>query len=313
MYVIASGVTLYPPLICGRTHRGPGQEPTMNQTKAKRTAPVSKVFPIDTESYRVLPEARPSLAHLPTAGGDGMNKADARELQATLHRELQEQQQLLHAAKTHAVLIVLQALDAAGKDSTIRRCFGPLNPQGCRVVTFREPTDIELRHDFLWRIHAQTPRYGEIVIFNRSHYESILVERVKELTPLSRVERRYGHINSFERMLTDENTIVVKFYLHVSKQYQRARFERRLRRADKRWKFSHSDLANRAFWKQYMEAYEWAFERCSTDYAPWYVVPSERRWFRDLVITRVVVDSLRRLELDWPQPPYDPSSVHIPA
>ncbi|MBD3240785.1 MAG: polyphosphate kinase 2 family protein [Chitinivibrionales bacterium] len=268
---------------------------------------------MDTNAYRIAPGTRPSLAQLPTAGGEGMQKAEGRTMLRELHRELQELQQTLYASRTHAVLIVLQAMDAAGKDSTIRRCFGPLNPQGCRVVTFRQPTDVELRHDFLWRIHKQAPQHGEIGIFNRSHYESILVERVKELTPLSRVEPRYDHINNFERMLTDEKTVIVKFYLHVSKQYQRQRFERRLRRDDKRWKFNPTDLDDRASWKQYMEAYEWAFARCSTEYAPWYVVPAERRWFRDVVITQVVVESLRRLDLDWPQPPYDPSTVHIPA
>lgn len=285
----------------------------MAHTSQSQTAASPAKSTLNTEAFRVLPGSSPSLAQLPTTGGDDISKAQGRALLSELHRELKKQQLLLHAAKTHALLIVLQAMDAAGKDSTIRRCFGPLNPQGCRVITFREPTDLELRHDFLWRIHAQAPQYGEIGILNRSHYESILVERVKELTPLTRVERRYDHINNFERMLTDEKTAVVKFYLHVSKQYQRSRFERRLRRDDKRWKFNPSDLEDRASWKQYMESYEWAFARCSTEYAPWYVVPSERRWFRDLIITQVVVESLRRLELDWPQSPYDPATVHIPG
>jgi PPK2 family polyphosphate:nucleotide phosphotransferase len=229
-----------------------------------------------------------------------------------LRKQLASSQETLYADHRHAILVVLQAMDASGKDSTIRRCFGELNPQYCRTHRFKQPSMSEMDHDFLWRIHYRTPARGTMAILNRSHYESVLVEKVKHLAPDVLIGKRYDHINAFERMLTDEGTMVIKFYLHVSKRYQKQRLKRRLTRPDKQWKFSENDVRERALWDDYMRAYEEALTRCSTDHAPWYVIPSESRVFRDIIILKIMVDHLRSLDLKLPQLTIDPDSIDIP-
>jgi PPK2 family polyphosphate:nucleotide phosphotransferase len=260
---------------------------------------------IRVADYRVEPGAGLRLSRVPSRVGQPHEKNTAKEKTIRLQQRMLELQELLYAQGTRAVLIVLQAMDAAGKDSTIRRCFGPLNPHRCATAGFKQPTHVEQAHDFLWRIHQRVPPRGTIGIFNRSHYEDILVPRVKTGMDKQARERRYGHINAFERLLTDEGTVIVKFYLHVSKDYQRQRLLRRLHREDKRWKFQPCDLEERKRWDDYIAAYEEILEHCSTGQAPWYVVPSERRWYRDLVIATVLTRTLETMNPRLPVPSYD--------
>ncbi|MBD3421752.1 MAG: polyphosphate kinase 2 family protein [Chitinivibrionales bacterium] len=268
--------------------------------------------PIDHTQHLVEPDARPDLSSIPSRFGEDEWKSPAKKLRARLHKQLQEQQNLLFAEHKRAVLVVLQAPDAAGKDSTIRRCFGVLNPQRCRTHSFVKPNRRERDHDFLWRIHFRTPGRGKIGIFNRSHYEAVLIEKVKSLVSEEQIQARYDHINAFEKMLHDEGTTIIKFYLHISRAYQKRRFERRLRRADKRWKFSKNDLSEREYWDDYMAAYEQVFARCSPGFAPWYIVPAERRWYRDVVILRALLDKMQSMHLQLPRPDISLKSVTIP-
>jgi PPK2 family polyphosphate:nucleotide phosphotransferase len=194
-------------------------------------------------------------------------------------------------------------MDTGGKDGTIRKVFGGVNPQGVRVWGFGVPTEWEMAHDYLWRIHEHTPGNGGIVIFNRSHYEDVLVVRVKGLVPEERWRRRYDHIVAFERLLADEGTTVVKFYLHISKEEQRQRLEARLQEPDKRWKFNPGDLEDRKLWDDFQEAYEEAITRTSTEHAPWYVIPADRKWYRDLAVASVLIETLERMDPRFPPEP----------
>lgn len=245
-----------------------------------------------------------------TPGFDG-DKAAADAAADHLRDELSDLQARLYAEQKHTVLIVLQAMDTGGKDSTIRAVLGPLNPQGVRVWNFKVPTPAELRHDFLWRVHRRVPGGGYIGVFNRSHYEDVVVVRVKGLAPEEVWRRRYEHINAFEKLLHDEGVQVVKFFLHISKDYQRERLLRRLRKKDKQWKFDPQDLKERARWDDYQHAYETAIGRCSTAHAPWYVVPAEERWFRNLLVATVLVDLLDAMQLEFPRPTFDPGDIRV--
>ncbi|MEQ9461272.1 MAG: polyphosphate kinase 2 family protein [Phycisphaeraceae bacterium] len=265
-----------------------------------------------TDFYRVMPGSKLDLNGLPTADDGGIDKDMARDRFAELRQRLIEKQELLYADGRFGVLVVFQAMDAGGKDSTIRKVIGPLNPAGVRVTSFKAPSDEELRHDFLWRIHANAPRRGNIAVFNRSHYEDVLIARVKDLVPPKVWQQRYDHINAFERLLYDEGTRVVKFYLHISKGYQKQRLQLRLDDPNKHWKFEPADLKERARWSDYRVAFEDAMSRCSTERAPWYVVPAERRWFRNLLVAQVLVDTLDALDLRTPKPAFDPTTVDIP-
>ncbi|MCS6947541.1 MAG: polyphosphate kinase 2 family protein, partial [Steroidobacteraceae bacterium] len=200
-------------------------------------------------------------------------------------RQLERLQYRMYADGRFALLIVLQAIDGGGKDSTIRRVFSAFNPQGCTVTSFKVPTALELRHDFLWRIHAHAPPRGEIAIFNRSHYEDVLVVRVAKLAPPAVWRARYAQINAFEKLLYDCNTRIVKLFLHISKDEQRRRFQERLAEAHKRWKFDPADLDKRRQWNAYARAFEAAINRCSTPHAPWYVIPADNKWFRDFAVS----------------------------
>ncbi len=265
---------------------------------------------MDADDHRVTGSV--DLRRVASRVDGGWDKEAAREEFALLVARMRELQELLFADRRHALLVVLQAMDAAGKDSTVGQVFGPLNPQGCRVEGFKAPSARELSHDYLWRVHRATPARGSIAIFNRSHYEDVLVVRVHGLVPEDRWRRRYRQINEFERTLAEEGTAILKFYLHVSAEYQRDRFERRLARPDKQWKFNPGDLVERARWADYRAAYEEALERCSTDWAPWYVIPAERRWYRNLVIARTVVRRLEAMRLRTPPLDFDPGAVAIP-
>jgi PPK2 family polyphosphate:nucleotide phosphotransferase len=236
------------------------------------------------------------------SGGDTFpgGKREAKKALLAMNAELESLQELLHAEGKHKLLIVLQAMDTGGKDGTIRHVFEGVNPQGVDVASFKKPTDTELAHDYLWRVHSQTPGSGQIVIFNRSHYEDLLVVRVHNLVPAERWEKRYEHINGFERLLVDEGTTILKFFLHISKDEQKARLEDRLATPEKHWKFAKGDLAERERWDDYQAAYESVLTRTSTEAAPWYVVPADRKWYRNLVISQVIVDTLKGLSMAYP-------------
>jgi PPK2 family polyphosphate:nucleotide phosphotransferase len=214
--------------------------------------------------------------------------------------EIDRLQEILYAQAKHALLVVLQGMDASGKDGTIRKVFGPLNPLGAVATSFKEPTRHELAHDYLWRIHQAVPPRGVIGLLNRSHYEDVVAVRVRGLAPLQRIERRYDQINAFERHLVENDVTILKFYLHISKSEQKARLQARLEDPTKRWKFSPHDLAARKRWDDYIAAYRIALQRCSTDRAPWFIVPADRKWYRNAVIARLVRQTLEAMHLAYP-------------
>lgn len=227
-------------------------------------------------------------------------KKEARQHLLKLSIKLDKLQETLYAEHKQRVLIILQAMDAGGKDGTIRSVFEGVNPQGVRVVSFKVPTITELDRDYLWRVHAQVPAKGEIVIFNRSHYEDVLVVRVHNLVPKSVWEKRYRHIVEFERMLADEGTTILKFFLFIDQEEQKQRFIDRLNKPDKLWKFNPKDVEERKFWDDYMQAFEIMLEKTSTDFAPWYVVPANRNWYRNLIVTQTIVERLQKLNMKYP-------------
>ncbi|MGH9016365.1 MAG: polyphosphate kinase 2 family protein [Acidimicrobiales bacterium] len=258
-----------------------------------------------TERWRLRPGHHTTLASLDpgsTAGAPGDRRATEAEL-ARLQERLREGQGRLYAESRRSILVVLQGLDAAGKDGTIGHVFAGINPEGARVASFKQPTDEERAHDFLWRIHRQVPQAGEIGIFNRSHYEDVLVARVGKLVPPEVWRARYGHINAFEALLAHGGTTVVKFFLHISYEEQGERLQDRLDRPDKRWKLQRSDFIERGHWDAYQEAYADLLTETSTDGAPWYVVPADHKWFRNWVVSRVLVDVLENLDPRYPTPP----------
>jgi len=227
------------------------------------------------------------------------------EIQTNVCR-MDQLQYLLHAEKKHSLLVVLQAPDAGGKDGVIRHLITSMNPAGCRVIGFKQPTPEDLKHDFLWRVHPHVPAKGEVVIFNRSHYEDVLVVRVHQLAPAYKWFMRYDLINDFERfLLVENNTRVLKFFLHISKEEQLARFKRRLEDPARRWKISESDYKEREFWDEYIEAFEDMLHKTSTPYAPWFVIPSNQKWFRDLAVSQIIIRTLEELDMKLPEPVVD--------
>jgi PPK2 family polyphosphate:nucleotide phosphotransferase len=229
------------------------------------------------------------------------DKDDAVSATAKNLEKLRDLQQVLYAESKHAVLVVLQGMDTSGKDGTIRHVFSGVNPQGCSVTSFKAPSDIELAHDYLWRIHQHTPARGMIAIFNRSHYESVLIERVHDLVPKSTWSKRYDQINAFEKMLSDEGTTILKFFLHISKAEQKDRLDERLTHPKKEWKHDPNDLNERKLWDQYQEAYRDAVENCSTDYAPWYMIPADHKWFRNWAVGDILVRTIAGLKPKFPK------------
>ena len=226
-------------------------------------------------------------------------------------RRLGELQYKMYADGRFGMLVVLQAIDGGGKDSTIRRVFGAMNPQGCTVTSFKAPTPLELKHDYLWRVHAHAPPHGEVAVFNRSHYEDVLVVRVDRLVPEPVWTARYEQINHFEKLLVDSGTRVVKIFLHISKEEQKVRFEERLTDKTKQWKFDPADLRKREQWEDYRVAFEAALSRCSTADAPWYAVPADRKWMRDFAVSQILLQEFEQLPLRWPKPTYDPRQIRI--
>jgi PPK2 family polyphosphate:nucleotide phosphotransferase len=260
-------------------------------------------MPHAMDRYRISPDAGVDLdKHDPRDRSVFAGDKDAgRERLLELKRELQELQEALYAEGRHGLLVVLQAMDAGGKDGTVRSVIDGVNPQGVHVACFKAPTAPELAHDFLWRIHPHVPGNGEIAIFNRSHYEDVLIVRVHSLVPEERWRARYQHIVAFERMLADEGTVIRKFFLHISKDEQRERLQQRVDDPKKRWKLSVKDIEERRRWKEYMVAYGDAIAATSTAAAPWYVVPADRNWYRDLVIAEVLVDALKSMHIRLPE------------
>lgn len=230
------------------------------------------------------------------------DKEDGLKALAKLNQELQALQELLYAEQKHKVLIILQAMDAGGKDGAIRRVFDGVNPQGVKVASFKVPTAEELAHDFLWRVHKVVPGAGEMVIFNRSQYEDVLVVRVHGYAPEDVWKKRYDQINAFEQLLAESGTTILKFFLHIDQDEQKERLQARLDDPTKIWKFRLGDLEERKLWDEYMQAYEDALSKTSVEHAPWYVVPANSKWYRDLVISTIVVDTLKDLKMKYPKP-----------
>jgi PPK2 family polyphosphate:nucleotide phosphotransferase len=263
--------------------------------------------------YRVKPGSRVDLGEWNPSDVSAFDfsKQDAKAKQETLRTRLEQLQELLYAEHQHKVLIVLQGMDSAGKDGTISHVFEGVNPQGVRVRSFKAPTREEADHDYLWRVHPHVPGRGDMVIFNRSHYEDVLIVRVHGLVPEDVWQKRYAQINDFERMLVEEGTTLLKFYLHIDRDEQKRRLQSRLDDPSKLWKFNQEDLLERKLWDEYMRAYEDALTQTSTDLAPWSIVPANHKWYRNLVVASVIVDALEDLKMKYPEPPVDLRKIVI--
>jgi len=264
-----------------------------------------------TDKLLVKPGSKVKLSDWDPDATHGYTKEQA-EQELTKHQDrLTDLQELLYAESRHALLIVLQAMDAGGKDGVIRHVMSHVSPQGCTATSFKVPTPEERAHDFLWRVHKVVPGQGRIGIFNRSHYEDVLIVRVHKLVPKPVWSARYDHINAFERLLADSAVTILKFYLHISKDEQKKRLEQRLNDPNKLWKVNPTDFEERKRWDDYMEAYEDALSACSTKCAPWYVIPADKKWARNLAISQIIVEALESLKMKYPKPDFDPSKIKI--
>lgn len=258
------------------------------------------------DPFRVKPGSAPKLSEIdPNFKDKHVDKEAAGDEIAKHVEKMRDLQHLLHAEGRHSLLICLQGMDAGGKDGTIKHVLGAMDPMGTRVHSFKIPTPEEAAHDFLWRYHAQAPRQGEIVIFNRTHYESVLVERVHNLVPKEVWSKRYNFLNDFEQSLVENGTRVLKFYLHISPDEQLERFRGRLDDPEHRWKISEGDYKERKFWPEYVAAYEEAFAKTSTKEAPWFLIPANHKWFRNLAISKIVVETLMSFDMKFPKPTVD--------
>jgi PPK2 family polyphosphate:nucleotide phosphotransferase len=259
----------------------------------------------------VKPGSKFKLSNVDPGETHGASKSTAEDRLRKNWERLSVLQYLLYAEARRALLVVLQGIDAGGKDGTIRHVMTGMNPQGVSVVPFKVPEGAEKRHDYLWRVHNAVPEYGKIGIFNRSHYEDVLVVRVHDLVPKSVWSERYDQINDFERMLAENNVRIVKFMLYISKDEQAKRFRERLDDKTKNWKFSTADVKEREYWDQYMEAYEDALRKCSKDHAPWYVIPANKKWFRNLAVSEILVHELESMDLKAPKASSDLSKIRF--
>lgn len=259
------------------------------------------------------PGKRPVLKEWPTRipSDDLGDKHAAHKELAEIGQELASLQRRLWAEKRHKVLIVLQGMDTSGKDGTIRHVFRFTNPQGVNVAPFEKPTTRELSYDYLWRVHQQVPHTGEMAIFDRSHYEDIVAVRVNNLRPENVWKKRYKHLNAFEEMLADEGVTILKFLLHISLEEQKKRLQARLENEHKYWKFDESDLVARERWPAYMEAYEDVLERCNAPCAPWFIIPADKKWQRNLLVARIVRDTLAGLKMEYPKAHFDPATIQL--
>lgn len=264
-------------------------------------------------THAVIPGTRVDLSTLPTRADHlDLDRRAAEKEFKRLRNRLADQQNCLYAEGKQKLLIVLQAMDAGGKDSTIRKVFRGVNPQGVRVTSFKKPTSEELAHDFLWRIHKAAPGAGMIGVFNRSHYEDVLVVRVDEIVPESVWRPRYQMINEFESLLSATGTRILKFYLHISRSEQKERFDDRLQIPEKHWKFDSGDLRKREQWNDYMAAYEEMLEQCSTEIAPWYVIPADQKWYRNLAISQIITRTIEDMNPRYPEQTEDLSGISVP-
>jgi PPK2 family polyphosphate:nucleotide phosphotransferase len=252
------------------------------------------------EKLQAAPGAKFKIAKWKADDTHGISKGHADKACPTHIEKLTGLHDLLYAEQKRALLVVLQGMDAAGKDGTIKHVMSGVNPQGCTVTPFKQPSALESIHDFLWRIHAAVPPRGAIGIFNRSHYEDVLIARVHKLVPADVWKKRYAEINEFEKILTDNGVYILKFFLHMSADEQKKRFEERMTDPRKNWKISAADFKEREYWDQYQEAYQDAIAKCSTKYAPWYVIPSDHKWFRNFAVGEVVVKTLESFKMRYP-------------
>ncbi len=273
---------------------------------------MSKHRRVDLSDYRIQPGKDVHMNKIDTNECGDWDEESALKRLAKNRAKIIELQDILFAEHKQSLLVVLQAMDAAGKDSTIKAVTEGINPQGCGVVSFKQPSSEELSHDFLWRIHQEVPQKGKIEIFNRSHYEDVIITRVHDLVPRDLIKKRYDHINDFERMLTDHGVKIVKIMLHISPEYQLKRIKHRLQKPEKAWKFQASDLEERKHWADYMEAFEKAIEHCSTSYAPWHIVPGEQKWYRYLVVSEIILKALEDMAPELPKPTFDPEMMMNP-
>jgi PPK2 family polyphosphate:nucleotide phosphotransferase len=282
------------------------------ETRASGHATIRAMPPKDLRSLlRVEPGTRVRLDDVDPAETHGFAKDAAAEVLELDLARLHDLQERLWAEHRHKVLIILQGIDAAGKGGTIEHVMGSFNPAGASVTSFKVPTEDEGDHDYLWRIHQHTPGTGRIAVFDRSHYEDVLIVRVHELVPREVWSKRYDHINDFERMLADEGTTILKFFLYIDKDEQRKRFQARYEDPSKRWKFTLGDLEERKRWDDYIAAFDDALSNCSTREAPWYLIPANRKWFRNLAVARVVADTLEDLDPQYPIDPTIPEGLVI--
>ena len=260
--------------------------------------------------FRVKPGSKLRLKGIdPAYCGHHTSEQDAKPAIAHYREKMARLQTLLYADRAKSVLIVLQGLDAAGKDGTVNHVLSALNPQGVSVTGFKTPTPAELAHDFLWRVHPHAPGKGEIAVFNRSHYEDVLVTRVHKLIDKPTWKERYKRIRGFEELLVEDNTLILKFYLHISKDEQLARFAQRLDDPARNWKISESDYTERAFWDAYIAAFEDAIEATTTKTAPWFVIPANHKWFRNLAVSQIIADAMEGLNLRYPKPTADLAQI----
>jgi PPK2 family polyphosphate:nucleotide phosphotransferase len=299
-----------PPDVSRPEARDSGEAKPAKSKHAKEPEPV----PLPLSELLRLPAGTVDLSRLDpraTPGLPGSGKADAVRLTEAMGAELSELQERLYATgrvgdpEARRVLVILQGMDTSGKGGVIRHAIGMVDPQGVQIKAFKAPTKVELSHDFLWRVQRELPLPGAIGIFDRSHYEDVLVVRVHALVEESVWSRRYDQINAWEEALVASGTVVVKCFLHISSDKQKERLQERLDHPDKYWKYNPGDLTERALWPQYAEAYEAALERCSTQHAPWFVIPSDRKWYRNWAVAQLLTEHLRVLDLAWPEPDFD--------
>ncbi len=262
-------------------------------------------------ALRVEPEARFELSQRDPADFHGWEKDQGKDATKELLARIDDLHDRFWAEGKRALLLVFQGMDASGKDGAIREVMSAFNPQGSHVASFKVPTPEEAAHDFLWRVHEQVPGKGHVGVFNRSHYEDVLVVRVNELVPREVWQGRYALINDFERLLAETGTVILKFMLHISPEQQRIRLQERFDNPKKRWKFSMGDLEVRTRWTDYMAAYEEALAKTSTEHAPWFVIPSEKNWFRDLAVASIVAETLEKLQPEYPQPDDLPETLTV--
>lgn len=264
--------------------------------------------------FLIKPHAKVNLAKLSTSRHPHVADKDAADKLILKHREqLAALQEVFYASEKKALLLVLQGMDTAGKDGTISHIFSGVNPQGCDVASFKVPTPLEARHDFLWRCQAQVPARGMIGIFNRSHYEDVLSPRVHDIISDKTARRRMDNINAWEETLADNDVLILKFFLHISRQEQTARLQSRIDTPDKHWKLSPADFAERQFWPQYSTAYEDLLSHTSHKHAPWFVIPSDNKWFRNVAISQILVDTMKGLNLKYPKPTFNPTGLNLAA